>query len=77
MKRVLIYTIIVFAATAVSAQEIAGYWEGKIAISKKDSLTIGVQVEYRNDTLYVEMDSPDQYYVGAQASDIRAAESAL
>lgn len=77
MKRVLIYTIIVFAATAVSAQEIAGYWEGKIAISKKDSLTIGVQVEYRNDTLYVEMDSPDQYYVGAQASDIRFQDSTL
>lgn len=77
MKRILIYTIIVFAATAVSAQEIAGYWEGKIAISKKDSLTIGVQVEYRNDTLYVEMDSPDQYYVGAQASDIRFQDSTL
>ena len=77
MKRVLIYTIIVFAATAVSAQEIAGYWEGKIAISKKDSLTIGVQVEYRADTLYVEMDSPDQYYVGAQASDIRFQDSTL
>lgn len=77
MKRVLIYTIIVFAATAVSAQEIAGYWEGKIAISKKDSLTIGVQVEYRNDTLYVEIDSPDQYYVGAQATDIRFQDSTL
>ena len=77
MKRVLIYTIIVFAATAVSAQEIAGYWEGKIAISKKDSLTIGVQVEYRDDTLHVEMDSPDQYYVGAQASDIRFQDSTL
>lgn len=77
MKRVLIYTILVFAATAVSAQEIAGYWEGKIAISKKDSLTIGVQVEYRNDTLYVEMDSPDQYYVGAQATDIRFQDSTL
>lgn len=77
MKRILIYTIIVFAATAVSAQEIAGYWEGKIAVSKKDSLTIGVQVDHRADTLYVEMDSPDQYYVGAQATDIRFQDSTL
>lgn len=77
MKRALIYTILVFAATAISAQDVAGYWEGKIAITKKDSLTIGVQVEYRADTLYVEMDSPDQYYVGAQASDIRFQDSTL
>jgi len=68
---------LLFGITALTAQNISGYWEGKIAISKKDSLTIGVQVEYRADTLYVEMDSPDQYYVGAQATDIRFQDSTL
>ncbi len=65
------------SAVTVSAQTIAGYWEGKIGISKKDSLTIGVQIEYRADTLYIELDSPDQYFTGQPVSDQRFQDSLL
>lgn len=77
MKRALIYTILVFVVSEISAQDIAGYWEGKIAISKKDSLTLGVQAEYRSDTLYVEMDSPDQYFTGQPVSHVQWKDSVL
>lgn len=77
MKRTLIYTILIFAASANSAQEIAGYWEGKIAVTKKDSLTLGVQVEYRSDTLYIEMDSPDQYFTGQPVRNVQWKDSVL
>jgi hypothetical protein len=59
------------------AQNISGYWEGKIAISKKDSLTLGIQVEYRADTLYIELDSPDQYFTGQPASNVQFEDSVL
>lgn len=77
MNRILIVVFLFLVVSTLTAQDIGGYWEGKVAVTKKDSLTIGVQVEYRADTLYVEMDSPDQYYVGAQASDIHFQDSTL
>lgn len=77
MRKSLIYTALMFAATLLSAQNIAGYWEGKIGITKKDSLTIGVQIDYRADTLYVELDSPDQYFTGQPASNVSFKDSTL
>lgn len=49
-------------AFAVSAQDISGYWQGVLHISKSDSLTIGMVVEQQGDSLKVVMDSPDQYF---------------
>lgn len=46
-----------------SAQDISGYWQGVLHISKSDSLTIGMMVEWHGDSLSVVMDSPDQYYM--------------
>lgn len=45
-------------AGRLDAQNISGYWEGKIAAGD-DSLTVGVFVE-QGDSLKVELDSPDQ-----------------
>lgn len=70
-------SIIFFVARSLYAQNLAGYWEGKIALSKKDSLTIGLQIDYQGDTLYAELDSPDQYFTGQPVSDLRFEDSVL
>ena len=72
-----LYSIFLIIAGSLAAQNISGYWEGKIAVSKTDSLTIGLQLEYRADTLYAELDSPDQYFTGQPVSDLRFADSVL
>ena len=64
-------------AGRLAAQDIPGYWEGKIGITKKDSLTVGLQLEYRADTLYAELDSPDQYFTGQPVTDLQFADSVL
>ena len=73
----LLTILFLLSAGVLPAQSLVGYWEGKIGVSKKDSLTIGVQVEYRADTLYVELDSPDQYFTGQPASNVRFEDSVL
>ena len=55
--------IFCICALPASAQEISGYWQGVLHISKSDSLTIGMMVEWHGDSLSVVMDSPDQYYM--------------
>lgn len=77
MKRILIYIFVLFVTGNTVAQNISGYWEGKIGLSKKDSLTIGLQIEYQGDTLYAELDSPDQYFTGQPVSDLRFSDSVL
>ncbi len=72
-----LYSIFLFIAGSLTAQDISGYWEGKIAVSKTDSLTIGLQLEYRADTLYAELDSPDQYVAGQPVSNLRFTDSVL
>ena len=74
---VLFCILFLLAAGTLSAQNISGYWEGKIGLSKKDSLTIGLQIEYQGDTLYAELDSPDQYFTGQPVSDLRFADPVL
>lgn len=77
MKKAVIYSLLLLISGGLAAQNISGYWEDKIAISKKDSLTIGIQVDYHADTLYIELDSPDQYFTGQPASDVQFKDSVL
>ena len=49
-------------AYILSAQDISGYWQGVLYVTKTDTLTIGMLVEQHGDSLNVVMDSPDQYY---------------
>lgn len=79
MKRsfVLLSVFFILAAGRLAAQDVSGYWEGKIAVSKTDSLTVGLQLEYQADTLYAELDSPDQYYSGQPVSNLRFVDSML
>lgn len=49
-------------AYILSAQDISGYWQGVLYVTKTDTLTIGMLVEQHGDSLKVVMDSPDQYY---------------
>ena len=77
MKRIALFTILLFVAGNLAAQDISGYWEGKIGITKQDSLTVGLQLEYRADMLYAELDSPDQYFTGQPVSDLRFVDSVL
>lgn len=77
MKRLLVFAVCWLAVGWLAAQDIAGYWEGKIGLTKTDSLTIGVQIDYQGDTLYIELDSPDQYFTGEPVSKIRFEDSVL
>lgn len=71
-------TIFLLLATVpLPAQNLTGYWEGKIAVSKTDSLTVGLQIDYQGDTLYAELDSPDQYFTGQPVSGLSFADSLL
>ena len=74
---VLLSILLLLAAGSLSSQNFSGYWEGKIGLSKTDSLTIGLQIDYQGDTLYAELDSPDQYFTGQPVSDLRFADSVL
>ena len=73
----LLFSALFLFFPSVNAQNIAGYWEGKIAVSKKDSLTLGLQIEYHGDTLHIELDSPDQYVTGQPASKVSFEDSVL
>ena len=77
MKKIVLYIIILWTAGSLAAQDISGYWEGKIGITKQDSLTVGLQLEFRADTLYAELDSPDQYFTGQPVSELRFADSVI
>ena len=68
--------LLTFTVT-LSAQNLAGYWEGKIGVSKNDSLTVGLQIDYHADTLYAELDSPDQYFTGQPVTGLLFADSTL
>jgi pimeloyl-ACP methyl ester carboxylesterase len=79
MRRSFVLFSILFlcAACTLPAQNLSGYWEGKIGITKTDSLTIGLQIDYQGDTLYAELDSPDQYFTGQPVSGLTFADSAI
>ena len=77
MRRLILYSVFLFVAGGLAAQGISGYWEGKIGITKKDSLTVGLQLEFRADTLYAELDSPDQYFTGQPVSELRFVDSVI
>lgn len=64
-------------AFAVSAQDIAGYWQGVLHVSKTDSLTVGMMVDQKDDTLRVVMDSPDQYYMDIATDESKWEDSTL
>lgn len=74
---VLFSIFFLLAARSLPAQNISGYWEGKIGITKTDSLTVGLQIDYQGDTLYAELDSPDQYFTGQPVSGLTFADSAI
>ena len=73
----IIFTVALLTTSQISAQPLTGYWEGKICITKTDSLTVGLQVDYQGDTLYAELDSPDQYFTGQPVSGLMFADSTL
>ena len=49
--------------------QIAGVWEGKLPVGT-DSLRLVLAVEQHGDSLYAEMDSPDQYAAGIEVNSI-------
>ena len=63
----LIFVCITVPFTAFS--QIAGIWEGKLPVGT-DSLRLVLAVEQHGDSLYAEMDSPDQYAAGIEVNSI-------
>jgi len=64
-------------AYILSAQDISGYWQGVLYVTKTDTLTIGMLVEQHGDSLNVVMDSPDQYYNDIATTERTWGDSAL
>lgn len=63
----LIVIVLLFPFAAFS--QIAGIWEGKLPVGT-DSLRLVLAVEQHGDSLWVEMDSPDQYATGIEVNSI-------
>lgn len=77
MSRYLTTLLFLLFGLSVSAQNISGYWQGVLHITKNDSLTIGMLVEQTDDTLRVVMDSPDQYYMDISTNESKWEDSTL
>lgn len=63
----LIVIVLLFPFAAFS--QIAGVWEGKLPVGT-DSLRLVLAVEQHGDSLWAEMDSPDQYAAGIEVNSI-------
>lgn len=71
MRKIIVICLLVRVfCNSIFSQILTGYWEGKIAITKSDSLTIGLWIESKNDTISAELDSPDQYFVGQKVDNV-------
>ena len=77
MGRFFVTFLFYLLAFVASAQNISGYWQGVLHITKNDSLTIGMLVEMDGDSLRVIMDSPDQYYTDIATSSSMWEDSTL
>ena len=77
MSRSLTSILFLMFGFSVSAQNISGYWQGVLHVSKTDSLTIGMMVDMDDDTLRVAMDSPDQYYMDIATDESKWEDSTL
>ena len=60
-----LYLVFPFFASA----QIAGIWEGKLPVGS-DSLRLVLAMEQHGDSLFAEMDSPDQYAAGIEVNSI-------
>lgn len=74
-KITIVFLLVGLFCHPVFSQILTGYWEGKIAITKSDSLTIGLWIDTKNDTIYAELDSPDQYFVGQKVDKVQLNDS--
>lgn len=63
----LIVIVLLFPFAAFS--QIAGVWEGKLPVGT-DSLRLVLAVEQHGDSLWAELDSPDQYAAGIEVNSI-------
>lgn len=77
MFRIIQILLLSLFCCCASAQDISGYWEGVLHITKRDSLTIGMLVERRGDSMSVVIDSPDQYYNDIATSEHTWSDSVL
>lgn len=76
MRYFSVFLIILLSSFFCRAQDISGYWQGQLHITKKDSLAVGIFVE-QGDSLRIELDSPDQYATGMAATQVSFADSLL
>ena len=58
-----------FILPICSWAQIAGVWSGSLSVGTT-SLTVVLAVEQHGDSLYAELDSPDQYTMGIPVSSI-------
>lgn len=66
-----IIVIFCFFLPFTAFPQIVGVWEGKLPVGGTDSLRLVLSVEQRGDSLYAEMDSPDQYAAGIPVNAIQ------
>ena len=68
--RKVIFCLLCLACYFGASAQIAGIWEGKLPVGT-DSLRLVLAVEQRGDSIYAELDSPDQYASGIQVNTIQ------
>lgn len=68
MRKVILSLLCVACFCGASAQ-IVGIWEGKLPVGA-DSLRLVLAVAQHGDSLYAELDSPDQYAAGIEVNSI-------
>lgn len=69
--RTIFFLILVCITIPITAfSQIAGIWEGNLPVGT-DSLRLVLAVEQHGDSLYAEMDSPDQYAAGIKVNSIQ------
>lgn len=77
MSKCFYISVLILLCLLGKAQNIAGYWQGSLPISWRDSLTVGVFITQTDDTMMVVMDSPDQYEMNIPTSASQWEDSTL
>ncbi len=76
MRKIFFFILVCITIPFTAFSQIVGIWEGKLPVGK-DSLRLVLAVERHGDSLYAEMDSPDQYAAGIKVNSIHFQDDTL
>lgn len=77
MKKINLLLLTMAFSIPMMAQQIDGYWHGRLDLPPKDTLTVGVVVQNSMDSIGLVLDSPDQYAFDIPATEVLWNDSVL